>query len=171
MIIVVIRIAYYIFINIFNKLTNEIPSFLRAFIVRSFSSVIVVIVLVFILRYFTTVTSLFNNIMTDSNSEKIACKRSKTYNKISDVQRLKLQQFYDDGMKSCASVHLKIIRKAAEETQLTIKQVKVGYILNYMFYLFLYYVNCFGSYLNVYSKQLSHSVLTYYMLILCVIAE
>ena len=98
-------------------------------------SATIIIVLAFILRYFTTVTSFFYNIMTDSSSDKIACKRSKTYNKISDVQRLKLQQFYDEGMKSCASAHLKIIKEAAEETQLTLKQVKVGYILNYVVFI------------------------------------
>ena len=111
-------------------------------------SAIIIIVLAFILQYFTTVTSLFYNIMTDSISEKIASKRSKTYNKISDVQRLKLWQFYDEGMKSCASAHLEISKEAVEETQLTIKLVKVGYILNYVvFYRFLS-----NSYLKIYSN-------------------
>ena len=95
-------------------------------------SVTIIIVVAFILRYFTTVTSFFYNIMTDSSSEKITCKTSKAYNKVNDVERLKLRQFYDEGMKSCASAHLKIIKEAAEETLLTIKQVKVGYILNYV---------------------------------------
>ena len=49
----------------------------------------------------------------------------RTYNKISDVQRSKLQEFYDGGMKTCGSVHIAKIEKAAKETGLTIDQVKV----------------------------------------------
>ena len=41
--------------------------------------------------------------MTDSDGERTACKRSRTYNKICDAQRIKLEQFYDDGMKSCSN--------------------------------------------------------------------
>ena len=42
--------------------------------------------------------------MSDFGSGKTACKlkRSNTYNKISDVPRMKLQQLYDNGTKSCA---------------------------------------------------------------------
>lgn len=50
--------------------------------------------------------------------------RKRTYNKISDVQRSKLQEFYDGGMKTCGSFNLN--KKAAEETGMTIEQVKVG---------------------------------------------
>ena len=61
---------------------------------------------------------------------------------IGDVHRLKLQQFYDDGKKSC-SAHLGIIWTAAEETQLTVKKPKVRYSLNYIvFHRFLHNVNC-----------------------------
>lgn len=59
--------------------------------------------------------------------------RKRTYNKISDVQRLKLQEFYDDDMKTCGSFNVDKIEKAAEETGMTIEQVKVGFILPALF--------------------------------------
>ena len=52
--------------------------------------------------------------------------RKKTYIKISDVQRSKLQLFYDDGMKTCGAVNFQKIETVAEETGLTIGQVKVS---------------------------------------------
>jgi hypothetical protein len=63
--------------------------------------------------------------MTDSGNDETVCKKSKTYHKISDVQKIKLRQYYDDGMKSCVSANSERIRRAAEETQLTVKEVKV----------------------------------------------
>ena len=53
----------------------------------------------------------------------------RTYNKISDVQRSKLQEYYDGGMKTCGSDNTEKIGVAAEETGLTIDQVKVRYFL------------------------------------------
>ena len=55
--------------------------------------------------------------------------RKRTYNKISDIQRSKLQEYYDGGMKTCGSDNIGRIGKAAEETGLTIDQVKVRYLL------------------------------------------
>ena len=52
--------------------------------------------------------------------------RKRTYNKISNFQRSKLQQFYDDGMKACGAANCQKIQTAAEETGLTIGQVKVS---------------------------------------------
>ena len=60
--------------------------------------------------------------MADQNS---SITRKRAYNKISDLQKSKLQEFYDDGMKTCGSVNLNKIERAAEETGLTIEQVKV----------------------------------------------
>ena len=38
--------------------------------------------------------------MTDKDTSRA---RKRTYNKISDVQRSKLQEYYDGGMKTCGS--------------------------------------------------------------------
>ena len=51
--------------------------------------------------------------------------RKRTCNKISDAQRSKLQEYYDRGMKTCGSDNIDRIGMAAEETGLTIDQVKV----------------------------------------------
>ena len=55
--------------------------------------------------------------------------RKRKYNKISDVQRSKLQEYYDGGMKTCGPDNMERIGAAAEETGLTIDQVKVRYLL------------------------------------------
>ena len=55
--------------------------------------------------------------------------RKRTYNKISDTQRSKLQEYYDRDMKTCGSDNFDRIGMAAEETGLTIDQVKVRYLL------------------------------------------
>ena len=55
--------------------------------------------------------------------------RKRTYNKISDTQRSKLQEYYNGGMKTCGSDNIDRIGMAAEETGLTIDQVKVRYLL------------------------------------------
>ena len=64
--------------------------------------------------------------MTDKDTSRA---RKRTYNKISDVQRSKLQEYYDGGMKTCGSDNTEKIGVAAEETGLTIDQVKVRYFL------------------------------------------
>jgi len=55
--------------------------------------------------------------------------RKRTYNKISDTQRSKLQEYYDGGMRTCGSDNIDRIGMAAEETGLTIDQVKVRYLV------------------------------------------
>lgn len=64
--------------------------------------------------------------MTDKDKSRA---RKRTYNKISDVQKSKLQEYYDGGMKTCSSDNTGKIGVAAEETGLTIDQVKVRYLL------------------------------------------
>ena len=51
--------------------------------------------------------------MTDKDTSRA---RKRTYNKISDVQRSKLQEYYDGGMKTCGSDNTEKIGVAAEET-------------------------------------------------------
>ena len=60
--------------------------------------------------------------MTDKDTSRV---RKRTYNKISDVQRGKVQERYDGGMKTCGPDNMERIRLGAEETGLTIDQVKV----------------------------------------------
>lgn len=73
---------------------------------------------VYFWRFFVT--------MTDKDTSRA---RKRTYNKISDVQKSKLQEYYDGGMKTCSSDNTGKIGVAAEETGLTIDQVKVRYLL------------------------------------------
>lgn len=66
--------------------------------------------------------------MTDKDTSRA---HKRTYNKISDVQRSKLQEYYDGGMKTCGSDNTEKIGVAAEETGLTIDQVKVRYFFSW----------------------------------------
>ena len=70
---------------------------------------------------------LAHNCFTTMADKDTSRARKRTYNKISDTQRSKLQEYYDGGMKTCGSDNIDRIGMAAEETGLTIDQVKVRY--------------------------------------------
>ena len=63
----------------------------------------------------------------DESEEEIRSPLIKKSCRFSEAQRACLSSYYGAGMKSTASDQATIIRKAAEDTQLSVAQVKVCY--------------------------------------------
>ena len=71
--------------------------------------------------------------MTDKDTSRA---RKRTYNKISDVQRSKLQEYYDGGMKTCGSDNTEKIGKSCSDIVI-IKPIELIFSGNESFNFFL----------------------------------